>query len=57
MESHVISIVIPAYNEERYLAKCLKSLKEQDYQGQYEIIVVDNGSDDSTSQVARDFEC
>ena len=51
----MITVVIPAYNEEKYLARCLKSLKEQDYSGQSEIIVVDNGSNDNTVQIAYNF--
>ncbi|MDO8635710.1 MAG: glycosyltransferase [Dehalococcoidia bacterium] len=50
-----ISVVVPAYNEEQYLPVCLQSLKEQDYAGDWEIIVVDNASTDSTAQIARDF--
>ncbi|MBI4180530.1 MAG: glycosyltransferase [Chloroflexi bacterium] len=48
----MISVVIPALNEEKFLPECLESLKNQDYQGDYEIIVVDNGSVDNTSKVA-----
>lgn len=51
-----ISIVIAAYNEERLLSKCLESLNAQSYPGeQYEIIVVDNGSQDKTSEIAKKF--
>jgi peptidoglycan/xylan/chitin deacetylase (PgdA/CDA1 family)/GT2 family glycosyltransferase len=48
-----ISLVIPAYNEEKYLPRCLKSLKDQDFRGTYEIIVVDNKSTDKTKEVAE----
>lgn len=48
-----ISIVIPARNEARLIADTLRSLKNQTYQGDYEIIVVDNGSTDNTAEVAR----
>jgi glycosyltransferase involved in cell wall biosynthesis len=51
----MISIVIPALNEEKYLPDCLKSLRDQDYTGPYEIIVADNGSADETARIARDF--
>jgi peptidoglycan/xylan/chitin deacetylase (PgdA/CDA1 family)/GT2 family glycosyltransferase len=51
----MISIVIPALNEERFIAECLESLKNQDYPGEYEIIVADNGSTDSTADIARDY--
>ena len=47
-----ISIVVPALNEERLLYQCLNSLKEQDYAGDYEIIVVDNASTDRTRELA-----
>lgn len=51
----VISIVIPALNEEKYLPNCLRSLKNQDYMGEYEIIVADNGSTDGTARVAQEY--
>ncbi len=51
----MISIVIPARNEEKYLPTCLKSLREQDYKGNYEIIIADNGSTDRTTEIARSF--
>ncbi|MDD5127490.1 MAG: polysaccharide deacetylase family protein [Dehalococcoidales bacterium] len=49
----IISIVIPALNEEKLLPDCLKSLRNQDYRGEYEIIVADNGSTDNTVAIAR----
>lgn len=52
----MISIVIPARNEEKLLPDCLRSLKGQSYRGDYEIIVVDNGSTDSTAAAARQFD-
>jgi glycosyltransferase involved in cell wall biosynthesis len=51
----MISVVIPALNEEKYLPDCLKSLRNQDYTGPYEIIIADNGSVDKTVNVAQDF--
>jgi len=49
----LISVVIPAYNEERYLLACLDSLKKQNFKGEYEIIIVDNNSDDNTKNIAE----
>ena len=46
------SVVIPAYNEARFLGSCLDSLFNQDFRGRYEIIVVDNNSTDNTAAVA-----
>jgi peptidoglycan/xylan/chitin deacetylase (PgdA/CDA1 family)/GT2 family glycosyltransferase len=51
----MLSVVIPALNEARFIADCLESLKNQDYQGEYEIIVADNGSTDKTADIARSF--
>ncbi len=47
-----LSIVIPVYNEERYLKACLDSIKKQSVQPN-EVIVVDNNSQDSSVQIAR----
>lgn len=52
----LVSVVIPAYNEEKFIAKTLKSLKMQNYPGKFEIIVVDNGSHDKTAQIARKYK-
>lgn len=47
------SVVIPAYNEGRYLGRTLESLRSQDFVGGHEVIVVDNGSVDDTVAVAQ----
>jgi peptidoglycan/xylan/chitin deacetylase (PgdA/CDA1 family)/GT2 family glycosyltransferase len=52
---YFVSVVIPAHNEEIYLLSCLESIKNQDYAGEYEVIVVDNASTDNTAQIARDW--
>jgi len=51
----LVSVVIPAHNEELYLFSCLESIRSQDYAGEYEVIVVDNASTDNTAQIARDW--
>lgn len=45
-----ISVVIPAYNAEKTLEKCLRSVQAQSYEN-YEVIVVDNGSSDGTRKI------
>lgn len=52
----LISVIIPAYNEEDNIAKCLASIKSQEYvDADIEIILVDNGSTDNTVMVAERF--
>lgn len=51
------SIVVPAYNEEKYLPLCLQSLVSQNFpKTRYEIIVVDNGSTDNTAKIAKKYK-
>jgi glycosyltransferase involved in cell wall biosynthesis len=50
----MISIVIPAYNEESYLAQTIRSVLAQDY-SDFEVIVVNNASTDRTEEIARGF--
>ena len=50
------SVVIPAYNEEQYLGRCLAALARQTYPAdRFEVIVVDNGSTDTTAEIARRY--
>lgn len=60
--SKILSIVVPAYNVERELEKCIESCLKQDIpQESYEIIIVNDGATDNTLQVATDiaakYEC
>ncbi len=50
----LVSIIIPVYNEEKVIADCLKSLKEQSWQN-LEIIIVDDGSTDKSPQIVKAF--
>jgi rSAM/selenodomain-associated transferase 2 len=49
----MVSVVIPTYNEEKALPETLQVLFRQP--GEYEVIVVDGGSTDRTSEVVREF--
>lgn len=51
-----ISFVIPAYNEEAYIRKCLNAIfREIDGRGDTEVIVVDNDSTDRTAEVVANY--
>jgi len=50
----LVSVIIPTYNSERTLAKCLESIKNQTYQN-IEVIVVDKLSKDSTIDIAQGY--
>lgn len=51
-----VSVIVIAFNEQEYIAKCLDSLKSQNYPSElFEIILVDNGSTDRTPEIAREY--
>jgi len=50
----LVSIIVPAYNLEKHLTKCLNSILRQTYQN-LEIIVVNDGSIDKTKKIIDDF--
>jgi glycosyltransferase involved in cell wall biosynthesis len=52
MKNPLVSIVIPVYNAERYMARCLDSIAVQTFQS-IEVIIVDDGSTDSTSAIVE----
>jgi len=52
-----VSIIIPCYNEENNIEKCLKSIYESDYPlEKTEVIVVDDGSTDKTIEVLNNYK-
>lgn len=50
-----ISIVIPAYNEEKYIWKCIENITKY-AKWVHEIIVIDNASTDSTAEIVKKFD-
>ncbi len=50
----MISVIIPTLDEEKYIKATVDSLHNQDYDGDYEIIVSDSDSDDNTIDLIRD---
>ncbi|HDY70694.1 MAG TPA: glycosyltransferase [Nitrospirae bacterium] len=53
----IYSVIVPAYNADRTISKCLSSLTNQSIsQDAYEVIVVDDGSTDKTPDIIRQFQ-
>lgn len=50
----MISIIIPVYNVEQYIDKCIHSILNQTY-GNFEIIIIDDGSTDSSGQRCDEY--
>ena len=51
-----VSVIIPVFNQELYIGRCLRSLFDQSLEkDKYEIIVIDDGSKDKTKQILKSF--
>ena len=55
-ESIKVTVIIPAYNEETSIKKVLNEIKENIDNDLYEIIVVDDGSNDKTAEIVSSFD-
>ena len=49
-----ISVIVPVYNVESFLRKCLDSIMQQSFQD-FEVIIVDDGSTDSSGSIAQEY--
>ena len=56
LKTKLLTTVVAAYNVEKYLDKCLRSLLNISNRSQLEILVINDGSKDSTSEIARKYE-
>lgn len=52
----MISVIIPMYNSSKTIERALKSVVKQDFEGQIEVIVVNDGSSDNSVEVVERFE-
>lgn len=55
MSGKLISVIVPLYNYERYIADCIRSITDQDYSN-FEVFVVDDASTDNSLQIARSLQ-
>lgn len=51
-----LSIIIPVYNVEKYIKRCLDSIIQQIDQEQDEIILIDDGSTDNSFEICKEYE-
>jgi len=49
------SIIIPVYNQEKYVERCVKSALNQDFEGTFEVIAVNDGSTDNSENILKNF--
>ena len=54
VENKKVSIIIPAYNAENWIQRCLKSCLDQTYEN-IEVMVIDDGSSDSTLNICLEM--
>lgn len=55
MSSPLVSVVICAFNEEKFIERCLRSLRDQLTSFDFEVIAVDDGSSDGTQTILSNF--
>lgn len=49
-----ISVIVPCYNQEKYIKECLDSLVSQTFKD-YEVIVIDDGSTDDSAEIVNEY--
>ena len=56
MAKPLVSFVIPVFNSEQYIARCLRSIRNLCFpEAAYEVLIIDNGSTDRTHHIMRDL--
>jgi len=50
----LVSVVVPLYNSQRYIATCIESVLNQSH-ADWELVIVDDGSTDSSADIAQDY--
>ena len=55
LKNQCVSVIVPAYNEEKNVGKCIEAILSQDFKGEIEVIVINDGSTDGTSRIASQY--
>ena len=53
LSSYLVSVILPVYNDTKYVAECVKSILEGESECSYEIIVIDDGSEEDVTSVLQ----
>ena len=51
----LVSVIVPVFNTERFLKRCIESILKQDLE-ELELILVDDGSTDSSGKICEEYE-
>lgn len=52
---HLISVIVPCYNHEKFITQCIESIVNQSYEN-FELIVIDDGSTDNSPAILRELQ-
>lgn len=50
----LVTVIVPAYNSEKYIGRCLESILEQSFDD-FELLVIDDGSTDGTGKIVKEY--
>lgn len=54
MSAPKVSVIVPIYNVEKYIGKCLNSIRKQSF-GDYEVLLINDGTPDNSMEIAKKF--
>lgn len=55
MNNPLVTVIVPCYNHEKYVELCIRSIMQQTYRN-FELIVIDDGSKDSSPMILKDLQ-